>query len=634
MFRSKSSDKSKEAREAKSNGNIFGVALAQCVIDDDFRFQDETISTPSSATATSGVANRQDSTDIIVITTSDRRTSPSGSVSSTNDSGYSISPASPSSLHISDSDYEQSKLRSLSLEALAENEAGTGVNRCNTLRCYPAKVPELIQNCCDYLEKNALQTVGLFRVGVSKKRLKELKEQVNLNRSLTFDESTNAHDIAGLIKEFLRELPEPLLTRDLCAPILNIPARLNSKDQSRALAFLIALLPSSNRDTLYTLLKFLHNVSLNAQDRSSNDGKVVVSGNKMDAANLAIVFAPTILMDGKAPVISSKDMSVATSADQMEQGKTVLKMMIEQYKELFIVSKDLHNQISLALNESDNVQLMRALSFKVQQGCGILSMQLDDANERFLMSLDLTAVLCETPNATTSIFSSIIPQTNRSNQQQGSTGGGPILRRYNHRRNSDFPCSSTHSSRSSEFLQVPMSSSQQRLSNHNHQSVSKLPRVRDIREASIDQIIFRVIEPFSSVINEQQQQLRNATEPIINVSSFDDMVASSIMRPNTLDIKESPPSPPSSPILRSTATTTSSAAVTTTTTPAAAAATTTEPTLREIKPYSRSKTAPLSSSSGAHNFLSVKRREARDLCGSSSNDDSPSPTNGQHSTLV
>ncbi len=92
-------------------------------------------------------------------------------------------------------DYEQTKLRSLSLEALAENEPNIGINRCNTLRCYPAKVPELIQNCCDYLEKNgteilryfcfffferkflfilALQTVGLFRVGVSKKRLKEV----------------------------------------------------------------------------------------------------------------------------------------------------------------------------------------------------------------------------------------------------------------------------------------------------------------------------------------------------------------------------------------------------------------------------------------------------------------------------
>lgn len=64
----------------------------------------------------------------------------------------------------------------------------------------------------------------------------------------------------------------------------------------------------------------------------------------MDAANLAIVFAPTVLMDGKAPVMSSKGMSVATSADQMEQGKSVLKMMIEQYKELFMVISLLNRQ--------------------------------------------------------------------------------------------------------------------------------------------------------------------------------------------------------------------------------------------------------------------------------------------------
>ncbi|CAF2132433.1 unnamed protein product [Rotaria magnacalcarata] len=612
MFRSKSSDKSKEAREAKANGNVFGVALSQCVIDDDSRFQDDTNSTsPPVINSASGI-NRKDSTDMVILATSERRTSPSGSVSSTNDSGYSISPASPSSLHISDCDYELIKLRSVSLEALGENEPGASISRCNTLRCYPAKVPELIQNCCDYLEKNALQTVGLFRVGVSKKRLKELKDQVNLNRSLTFDVSTNAHDIAGLIKEFLRELPEPLLTRDLCSPFLNIPSKLNPKDQSRALSYLIGLLPSSNRDTLYTLLKFLYHVSLNSQDRYSPDGKILIAGNKMDTANLAIVFAPTILMDGKAPVISSKDMSVAMSADQMEQGKTVLKMMIEQYKELFMVSKDLHNQVCFALNESDSTQLMRALAFKLQKGCGITSMQLDESNEHLLMSLDLTPLLCETPNATSSILSSIIPQTNRSNQQQ------PAPRRYNHRRNSDFPCSSTHASRSSEFLQVPMSASQQRLTNHSQQLLSKLPRVRDIREASMDQIIFRVIEPVSSVSNQEQgqQSLRHPTEPIINISSFDELISSSIIRPNSLDIKESPPSPPPSPILRT------------------AAATSDTSLLREIKPYSRSKTAPLSTSSGAQHFLSVKRREARDLCGSSSNDDSPSPTSGHHSTLV
>ena len=241
-------------------------------------------------------------------------------------------------------------------------------------------------------------------------------------------------------------------------------------------------------------------------------------------------------------------------------------------------------------------------------------MQLDESNERLLLSLDLTPVLCETPNATSSsIFSSIIPQTNRSNQQQG----GATLRRYNHRRNSDFPCSSTHSSRSSEFLQVPMSASQQRLTNHSQQSLAKLPRVRDIREASMDQIVFRVIEPFSSVSIEYPT--KHPTEPIINISSFDEVITSSIIRPNSLDIKESPSSPPPSPVLRTGAgiTTTSDSSL-----------------LREIKPYSRSKTAPLSSTSGAQHFLSVKRREARDLCGSSSNDDSPSPTSGHHSTLV
>jgi hypothetical protein len=244
-------------------------------------------------------------------------------------------------------------------------------------------------------------------------------------------------------------------------------------------------------------------------------------------------------------------------------------------------------------------------------------MQLDESNERLLMSLDLTPLLCETPNASsTSIFSSIIPQTNRSNQQQG---GVTPLRRYNHRRNSDFPCSATHSSRSSEFLQVPMSSSQQRLTNHSQQSLAKLPRVRDIREASMDQIIFRVIEPSPSASNEQQQSSRHPTEPIINISSFDEVTSSSIIRPNSLDIKESPSSPPPSPVLRT------AAAITTTSDSSL---------LREIKPYSRSKTTPISSSSGAQHFLSVKRREARDLCGSSSNDDSPSPTSGHHSTLV
>jgi hypothetical protein len=86
--------------EAKSNGNVFGVSLAQCVIDDDFRFQDETNPTSPPILASASAPFRKDSIDMVGMSTSDQRTSPSGSVSSTNDSGYSISPASPSSLQV------------------------------------------------------------------------------------------------------------------------------------------------------------------------------------------------------------------------------------------------------------------------------------------------------------------------------------------------------------------------------------------------------------------------------------------------------------------------------------------------------------------------------------------------------
>jgi hypothetical protein len=137
-----------------------------------------------------------------------------------------------------------------------------------------------------------------------------------------------------------------------------INLELNPKDQSDALFYLISLLPSSHRDTLYTLLKFLNHVSINSQDRFSIDGKLLMAGNKMDAANLAIVFAPTILMDGKAPIMSNKDTSVAITADQLEQGKSILKMMIEQYKELFMV------EINIYFEKDKELFLIDVLGYK------------------------------------------------------------------------------------------------------------------------------------------------------------------------------------------------------------------------------------------------------------------------------
>ena len=49
-------------------------------------------------------------------------------------------------------------------------------------------------------------------------------------RQITLDESYNANDVACILKEYLRSLPEPLLTRDLYQAFLITNSKLNLKN--------------------------------------------------------------------------------------------------------------------------------------------------------------------------------------------------------------------------------------------------------------------------------------------------------------------------------------------------------------------------------------------------------------------
>ena len=59
-------------------------------------------------------------------------------------------------------------------------------------------------------------TEGLFRISGNKKRQEELKSELNKSTKLElYSEECcyTAHDIAGVLKHFFSELPEPLLTK-------------------------------------------------------------------------------------------------------------------------------------------------------------------------------------------------------------------------------------------------------------------------------------------------------------------------------------------------------------------------------------------------------------------------------------
>ncbi|XP_066879642.1 rho GTPase-activating protein 6 isoform X5 [Kogia breviceps] len=254
---------------------------------------------------------------------------------------------------ITDLDDNQSRLLEalqLSLPAEAQNKKEKARDKKLSLNPIYRQVPRLVDSCCQHLEKHGLQTVGIFRVGSSKKRVRQLREEFDRGVDVSLEEEHCVHDVAALLKEFLRDMPDPLLTRELYTAFINT-LLLEPEEQLGTLQLLIYLLPPCNCDTLHRLLQFLSIVARHAEDNVSKDGQEV-TGNKMTSLNLATIFGPNLLHKQKS---SDKEFSVQSSARAEESTAiiAVVQKMIENYEALFMVPPDLQNEVLISLLETD-----------------------------------------------------------------------------------------------------------------------------------------------------------------------------------------------------------------------------------------------------------------------------------------
>ncbi|XP_041128228.1 rho GTPase-activating protein 6-like isoform X1 [Polyodon spathula] len=254
---------------------------------------------------------------------------------------------------ITDLDDSQSRLlEALQLSLPAEAQSKKEKQRDKKLSLNPIyrQVPRLVDSCCQYLEKYGLQTVGIFRVGSSKKRVRQLRAEFDSGVDVMLDEEQSVHDIAALLKEFLRDIPDPLLTRELYSAFINT-VLMESDEQQNALQLLIYLLPPCNCDTLHRLLKFLSTVASHAEDNYDKDGQEI-TGNKMTSLNLATIFGPNLLHKQKS---TDKEFSVQSSARAEESTAIigVVQRMIQTYEALFMVPPDLQNEVLMSLLETD-----------------------------------------------------------------------------------------------------------------------------------------------------------------------------------------------------------------------------------------------------------------------------------------
>ncbi|KAA0183572.1 Rho GTPase-activating protein 8, partial [Fasciolopsis buskii] len=91
------------------------------------------------------------------------------------------------------------------------------------------------------------------------------------------------HLAAALLKSFLRELTEPLLTFELYDEVLNTYNLQGRSKVSAVKELVLTKLPDDNYEILSHLMRFLTEVTQYANE------------NKMNATNLSVVFGPSLI---------------------------------------------------------------------------------------------------------------------------------------------------------------------------------------------------------------------------------------------------------------------------------------------------------------------------------------------------
>jgi len=145
-------------------------------------------------------------------------------------------------------------------------------------------VPKFIISALEYIQINALDEEGLFRISGSLETIKTMRNEIDKGIEMDFTKSaTSPHNVTGLVKLFLREMPEPLLTFELYEEFLDVVGIENQLQKLEKLSSVIGLLPSAAKSILKLLLPFFAQVLQHTKQ------------NKMSLQNLSIVFGPSFL---------------------------------------------------------------------------------------------------------------------------------------------------------------------------------------------------------------------------------------------------------------------------------------------------------------------------------------------------
>ncbi|XP_037934127.1 rho GTPase-activating protein 68F isoform X2 [Teleopsis dalmanni] len=176
-------------------------------------------------------------------------------------------------------------------------------------------IPPIVRKCVDSLSMTGMiDTEGIFRRSGNHAEIIALKDRVNRGEDVDLKD-VNVHVIAGLLKSFLRDLSEPLLTFELYDDITNF-LEWPKEERSRNVTQLIReKLPEENYELFKYLVEFLVRV-MECEDL-----------NKMTSSNLAIVFGPNFLWSGKN----------STSLEEITPINAFIDFVLQNHKDIYLI---------------------------------------------------------------------------------------------------------------------------------------------------------------------------------------------------------------------------------------------------------------------------------------------------------
>ncbi|KAI7865172.1 hypothetical protein BDF14DRAFT_1827946 [Spinellus fusiger] len=149
-------------------------------------------------------------------------------------------------------------------------------------------VPILVEKCITAVETRGMNYEGIYRKSGGAAQIKAIQHAFNQGLNINLEDEEEFNDICAVtsvLKQYFRELPDPLITFDLYPKFIDLVSMTSGDAKLDKFTELISQLPPVNYATMKELIQHLHRVQLRDSE------------NLMTTKNLAMVFGPTLMND-------------------------------------------------------------------------------------------------------------------------------------------------------------------------------------------------------------------------------------------------------------------------------------------------------------------------------------------------